>query len=107
MDQPRRVHPGRRLSEKRARAIPWHRRFILRLCHRDLLPQESVHRMDRIGTYIQKEGINRDYGVYDAPDDFYDKYGANLNGIKRFFFKHIVRKWMNGNISRIRRKEWK
>ncbi len=57
-------------------------------------------------TYIQKEGINHDYGIYDAPDDFYDKYGTNLSGIKRFFFKHVVRKWMNSNISRIRRKEW-
>lgn len=57
-------------------------------------------------TYIQKEGINHDYGVFDAPDNFYDQYGANLSGVKRFLFKHFIRKWMNSNISRIRRREW-
>jgi len=57
-------------------------------------------------TYIQKEGINHDYGVFDAPDDFYDKYGANLSGIRRFLFRHVVRKWMNSTVSRIRRGEW-
>ena len=55
-----------------------------------------------IDTYIQNEGITHDYGVFDAPDDFYGKHGANLSGIKRALFKHVVRKWMNSNISRIR-----
>jgi hypothetical protein len=53
-------------------------------------------------TYIQNEGINRDYGVFDTPDDFYDKYGSNLSGIKQIVFKFLVRKWMNSNIARIR-----
>jgi hypothetical protein len=57
-------------------------------------------------TYIQNEGINHDYGVFDAPDDFYDAHGTNLSGVKRLLFKHVVRKWMNSNISRIRRGEW-
>ena len=57
-------------------------------------------------TYIQKDGINHDYGVFDAPDDFYEKHGANLSGIKRFLFRHFIRKWMNNNVSRIRRGEW-
>ncbi len=57
-------------------------------------------------TYIQKEGINHDYGVFDDPDAFYEKHGANLSGIKRFLFRHVVRKWMNNNVSRIRRGEW-
>jgi transglutaminase-like putative cysteine protease len=57
-------------------------------------------------TYIQKDGINHDYGVFNAPDDFYENYGANLTGIKRVLFRHIVRKWMNNNVSRIRRREW-
>jgi hypothetical protein len=29
-----------------------------------------------------------------------------LSGIKRFLFRHVVRKWMNSNVSRIRRGEW-
>jgi hypothetical protein len=57
-------------------------------------------------TYIQKDGINHDYGIFDSPDDFYEKHGANLSGIKRFLFRHVVRKLMNNNISRIRRGEW-
>jgi hypothetical protein len=57
-------------------------------------------------TYIQNEGINRDFGVFDAPDDFYDMHGSNLSGVKRLLFKHVVRKWMNSNISRIRAGEW-
>jgi len=57
-------------------------------------------------TYIQKDGINHDYGIFDSPDNFYDKYGANLSSIKRFLFQYVVRKWMNNNVSRIRRGEW-
>lgn len=57
-------------------------------------------------TYIQKEGINHDYGIFDSPDDFYKKHGSNLSGIKHFLFKHIFRKWMNYNVSRIRHGKW-
>jgi hypothetical protein len=57
-------------------------------------------------TYIQKDGINHDYGVYDAPDNFYKKHRDNLSGIKRFLFRHVVRKRMNNNVSKIRRGEW-
>lgn len=57
-------------------------------------------------TYIQKDGINHDYGVFDAPDDFYENHGANLGGIKRFMFRLFIRKWLNINIARIRRGEW-
>jgi transglutaminase-like putative cysteine protease len=57
-------------------------------------------------TYIQKDGINYDYGIFDDPDAFYERHGANLSGIKRFLFRHVVRKWMNNNVSRIRRGEW-
>lgn len=57
-------------------------------------------------TYIQKDGINHDFGIFDAPDDFYQKHGANLNRIKRLLFKHVLRKRMNANVSRIRRDQW-
>ena len=53
-------------------------------------------------TYIQKEGINNDYGVYDAPDIFYEKYGTNISGIKIFLFKTIFRRLMNRHIAMIR-----
>ena len=57
-------------------------------------------------TYIQKDGINHDYGIFDDPDVFYERHGANLSGIKRFLFRHVVRKWMNNNVSRIRQGKW-
>ncbi len=57
-------------------------------------------------TYIQKEGINRDYGVFDSPDQFYERHGANLGGVKRVLFQSVVRKWMNRNVSRIRSGNW-
>ncbi|WP_372739272.1 transglutaminase family protein [Neptunomonas sp.] len=53
-------------------------------------------------TYIQKEGINHDFGVFDNPDSFYKKHGSNLSGIKAFLYKYVVRKLMNLNVSKIR-----
>lgn len=54
-------------------------------------------------TYIQKEGINQDFGVFAEPDAFYEKYGANVSGLKAVFFKSIARKLMNANVARIRK----
>jgi hypothetical protein len=53
-------------------------------------------------TYIQKEGINQDFGVYDEPDAFYAVHGTNLRGPKRWLFENVVRHWMNRNVARIR-----
>ncbi len=53
-------------------------------------------------TYIQKEGINQDYGVFESPDTFYAAHGTNLSGVRRFAYKHIVRKWMNAQVAQIR-----
>jgi len=53
-------------------------------------------------TYIQKEGIADDYGVYAHPDDFYATYGTNLSGIKKLLFRFVIRHLMNFNVNRIR-----
>ncbi|TXH90595.1 MAG: transglutaminase family protein [Rhodoferax sp.] len=53
-------------------------------------------------TYIQKDGINHDYGVFDAPDDFYAAHGTNLRGSKRWLYVHVVRHGMNRNVAAIR-----
>jgi hypothetical protein len=55
-------------------------------------------------TYIQKTGINHDYGIFDSPDAFYAKHGSNLSGPKRFLYGHVVRHFMNATIARIRRR---
>lgn len=53
-------------------------------------------------TYIQKEGINADLGVFATPDDFYRQVGGNLSGFKRWLFAHLVRHQMNRNVARVR-----
>ncbi len=55
-------------------------------------------------TYIQKEGISSDLGVYDQPDDFYQKNGSNINGVKGFLYRHMLRHLINFNVRRIRLK---
>jgi hypothetical protein len=53
-------------------------------------------------TYIQKDGINADLGVFDDPDTFYKHRGVNLSGLKRWLFRAFIRHWMNRNVERIR-----
>lgn len=53
-------------------------------------------------TYIQKDGINHDFGVFEDPDAFYARHGSNLTGVKRWLFQAVVRRWMNHNVARIR-----
>jgi len=53
-------------------------------------------------TYIQKDGINHDFGVFNDPDAFYARHGANLSGFKRWLFQTVVRHWMNRNVAHIR-----
>jgi hypothetical protein len=55
-------------------------------------------------TYIQKDAIVADYGVFDTPDELYRDRGANFNDslIRQWLFKHVVRKMMNARVARIR-----
>lgn len=53
-------------------------------------------------TYIQKLGINQDFGIFDNPDNFYEKHQQKLNFFKKLIFKLIVRNLMNKNIKNIR-----
>lgn len=53
-------------------------------------------------TYIQKEGIHDDFGVFDNPDAFYLKHGTNLSGVKRLLYRILFRHLMNWNVKRIR-----
>jgi hypothetical protein len=57
---------------------------------------------DNNDTYIQKEGIVRDFGVYDSPDELFDEHMQNLNAVKRTIYENIIRHQMNQNVSRIR-----
>lgn len=53
-------------------------------------------------TYIQKEGINHDFGVFNSPDEFFEKYQQQLPAIKKWIYINIGRKLMNRNVKRIR-----
>lgn len=53
-------------------------------------------------TYIQRDGINRDFGLYDTLDAFYAEVGTNVTGWRRWLYVHFVRHLMNSNVARIR-----
>lgn len=58
------------------------------------------------GTFIQKEGIVDDFGVFDSPDEFYARHGSNLSGLKRWLYAHLIRHCMNVQVQRIRAGKW-
>jgi transglutaminase-like putative cysteine protease len=53
-------------------------------------------------TAIQATGVNRDFGVFDDPDDFYRQHGANFSGLKALLFKSVIRHRMNRRVASIR-----
>lgn len=53
-------------------------------------------------TFIQKEGIVSDLGIFDSPDEFYKNNGVNLGGFKQFLYEKLVRAIMNNNVKKIR-----
>mgnify|MGYP006405440259 CR=1 FL=1 len=55
-------------------------------------------------TYIQREGIADDFGIYTQPDDFYATHGSNLSGIKKVLFRFVLRHMMNHNVNSIRQR---
>jgi len=57
-------------------------------------------------TYIQKDGIADDFGVFDTPDEFYARHGSNLSGPKRWLYTHLIRHRMNAQARRIRAEQW-
>lgn len=53
-------------------------------------------------TFIQRSGINRDYGVFDSPDAFYARHASNLSGLRAWLYANFVRHGINANVRRIR-----
>ena len=58
-------------------------------------------------TYIQSQGIVKDFGVFYNPDEFFKKHSQAINSIKRFLYRNFVRHLMNRNIKNIRNYEHK
>lgn len=53
-------------------------------------------------TYIQSEGINQDFGIYDNPDLLFNSHTQEIKGFKKFLFRHYGRHKMNKNVRKIR-----
>lgn len=53
-------------------------------------------------TYIQRDGIVDDFGVFDSPDAFYAKHGTNLAGLRRFLYERLARHLMNREVAGLR-----
>ncbi|MFF2886288.1 transglutaminase family protein [Paenibacillus sp. NPDC057967] len=57
---------------------------------------------DENDTYVQKEGIVRDFGIYDSPDAFFSVHQQRLSPFRKMMFSRVVRHLMNRNVRRIR-----
>ena len=53
-------------------------------------------------TYIQNEGIARDFGTFNSPDDFFAKHTQALKPIKKIMYQKVGRHLMNRNIKKTR-----
>lgn len=57
---------------------------------------------NRNNTYIQSEGINQDFGVYDSPDELLKEHHQEMSLIKNFVYKNFGRHLVNRNVKKIR-----
>jgi transglutaminase-like putative cysteine protease len=57
---------------------------------------------DRNNTYIQSEGINQDFGVYDCPDELLKEHHQEMSVLKAFAYRNLGRHLMNRNVRKIR-----
>ena len=53
-------------------------------------------------TFIQKEGIIEDLGVFNSMDELLDKYHQNMSKLKKWMYQNIGRKVMNRNVNHLR-----
>ncbi len=69
---------------------------------RDL--QHPAVDFERNSTYIQSEGITRDFGVYSSPDELLREHHQQMRPLKRWLYSHLGRHLMNRNVRRLRGK---
>ncbi len=53
-------------------------------------------------TFVQHESMVKDYGVFDDPDIFFEKYHQTWNKVKDFAYVHYGRKKMIKNVNKMR-----
>ncbi len=59
---------------------------------------------NRNNTYIQSEGITRDFGVYNSPDELLREHHQQMSSFKAFLYRNVGRHLMNRNVRKIRGK---
>lgn len=64
--------------------------------------RNPVIEFERNNTYIQSEGINQDFGIYDCPDDLLKEHHQEMPALKAFLYRNIGRHLMNHNVKKIR-----
>lgn len=55
-------------------------------------------------TFIQKEAIARDYGVFSSPDTFFNTHKQHMSVIKNYLYAQWGSKLMTKNVNKIRNK---
>lgn len=53
-------------------------------------------------TFVQKEAIVCDYGIFDSPDEFFQKHGQHFHWMIEFLYSHFGRRIMTRNVEKIR-----
>ena len=53
-------------------------------------------------TYIQSEGINQDFGIYNSPDELLKEHHQEMSPFKAFAYRNLGRHLMNRNVKAIR-----
>lgn len=81
-------------------AFPKRQSFCAYGAGTDSLQRPSVE-WNGVSTYIQKTGINHDFGIFDDPDTFYANH-HQLGGAKGIIYRLIVRHWMNHRVRKLR-----
>ncbi len=64
--------------------------------------QHPVIDFNRNNTYIQSEGINQDFGIYDSPDELLCEHGQEMSRLKAIIYRNFGRHLMNANVRKIR-----
>ena len=64
--------------------------------------QHPIIDFDRNNTYIQSEGITKDFGVYDSPDELLKNHHQEISAIKTFAYRYLGRHLMNSKVKKIR-----
>jgi hypothetical protein len=64
--------------------------------------KKPVIDFDMNNTYIQSEGINQDFGVFDSPDEMLKEHSQGIGAIRKFAYRYYGRHMMNRNVRKIR-----